>query len=168
MTARHREVLSSLVEMGAELAREAYRQGMVGELPIAEATIAFERIARCVRRSAMLVRRLAEPVAPFAHPAAHRMATRARVLRAVEDTINGSCEADAAESLHAELRERMDAPELEDEIGDRPTEEIIAEICADLGVTAIAATPAKAQVNWPTDPTHADHATVVGQRFREK
>ena len=39
-----------------------------------------------------------------------------------------------AESLHAELQERLDAPDLEDDISSRPTPEIIAEICKDLGL----------------------------------
>ena len=38
-----------------------------------------------------------------------------------------------AEALQAELNERLDAPEFDDDL-DRPTAEIIAEICRDLGL----------------------------------
>ena len=42
-----------------------------------------------------------------------------------------------AERLRAELVERLDSPELEEEIGQRPIEDIVTEIRRDLGLEAM-------------------------------
>ena len=106
-------------------------------------TIAFDRIARAVRRSIMLARSLAQPapIQPGPGPARHRAAARRRIIREVEDAIQRTASSpnngrDAAETLQAELRDRLDAPDLDDDITLRPTADIISEICRDLGLAA--------------------------------
>jgi len=120
---------------------------------------AFDRTARAVRRGVMLYRILAEPPPPAPDPARHRADARKRILREVEDTIGrtahdparpgsdntgsdnpgaGRLDADNpdADSLTAELHDRLDAPDLDDDIAIRPAADIITEICRDLGLLA--------------------------------
>ena len=115
-------------------------------------TLAFDRIARAVRRSILLARSLSHPVQPAPDPARHRAAARRRVIREVEDAIqrtatraSASDGQDGPETLQAELRDRLDAPDLDDDISSRPTADIIAEICRDLGL----AVPPGGSRPWP-------------------
>ena len=114
-------------------------------IPASDALIslaaAFDRTARAVRRGILLARSLAEPVQPARDPAQARAATRRRILREVEDAIQrtganaGARDGqDGAETLQAELRDRLDAPDLDWDITARPVADIIAEICRDLGL----------------------------------
>ena len=52
----------------------------------------------------------------------------------MEDVIHRRATSPRAESLHAELNERLDAPDLDDDLETRPVADIIAEICRDLGL----------------------------------
>ncbi len=108
---------------------------------------AFDRTARAVRRGILLARSLAHPVQPAPDPAGHRAAARRRILRKVEDAIhrpgiggggNGR-DSDGRDDagLHAELRDRMDAPDLDDDIASRPIAEIITEIRRNLGLASL-------------------------------
>jgi hypothetical protein len=111
---------------------------------------AFDRIARAIRRSIALARSLADPAPPAKNPAQHRAAARRRILREVEDTIQrmspGSDDADfdaadaddaSADALTAELHDRLDAPDLDDDVSSRPVADIITEICRDLGLAVL-------------------------------
>ncbi len=116
---------------------------------------AFDCTARAVRRSIALARSLADPVPPAQDPAQHRAAIRKRILREVEDTIqrtapssdqaasgdasfeDADSEDTSAKALTAELHDRLDAPDLDDDISSRPVAEIITEICRDLGLAAL-------------------------------
>jgi len=115
-------------------------------------TAAFDQLARAVRRCIALARSLNKPMHPARNPAPNRTAARKRILRAVEDTIQrtnsdghglgvSDDDRDAAEALHAglhaELLDRMDAPDLDDDIRDRPIDDIIKEICRDLGIASL-------------------------------
>ena len=128
---------------------------------------AFDRIARAVRRSIALARSLDALAPPARDPAQHRAAARRRILREVEDTIQrtapGSANAtpahaaldgfgtDAADpndvsaaALTAELHDRLDTPDLNDDLSSRPVADIITEICRDLGLaTPLGAHPWK-------------------------
>ncbi len=162
----HREVLNDLIDMGADLARLLHKQAMavgwVSEAPPTTAprpaspehhnptpdlTLAFDRVARCVRRTVLLARRIAEPLpVPAEHRAAQtaaelRVAARKRIIRDVEDAIARAAQSapkadKAADALHAELHDRLDAPELDDDIRHRSIPDIIADICRDLGIAA--------------------------------
>ena len=105
----------------------------------------FDQIARAVRRCIALAHSLDAPKQqPASHPAQHeapdRTAARTRILRAVEDNIQrppDNPECDDAEVLLSDFRERMDAPDLDDDIRSRPVEDIIRDILRDLGLAAL-------------------------------
>jgi len=112
---------------------------------LAATIAAFNCTVRAVRRGVMLARILAEPPTPVPDPARHRADARKRILREVEDTIQrpGSdgrggpaLPAGLQDSLRAELRDRLDAPDLDDDIAGRPVADIITEIRRDLGLDA--------------------------------
>ena len=154
----HRQALDDLITMGTDLARALHRQALIqaeaaqAALPpqptphapyeppattLVTLTTAFDRIARAVRRCIALAQHLARPPAPARDPAQHRAAARRQVIRAVEDTIYRTAhEGDRAESLNAELRDRLDAPDLDSDLTYRPIPDIIAELCRDLGLAA--------------------------------
>ena len=162
----YRRVLHELIDMGADLARMVHAEARsridlraeaqtaagsradrlaAGELtPAADATVAFDRIARAIRRTVSLARRLDEPV-PARETvqraaAEHRAAARRLIIRAVEDAIQRQPSDDAAwdteGDCYAELEERLDGPDLDDDIDHRPVGDIIVDICRDLGIAA--------------------------------
>ena len=133
----YRGVLRELIDMGADLARLVHQQAEQAVVPAAEAAVAFERITRAVRRSILLAQKLDEPARA---PGADRWTARRRVIRAVEDAIQREADEGDSESLHAEFLDRLDGPDLEDDLGDRPVGEIIADICHDLGLGAMPGT----------------------------
>jgi hypothetical protein len=107
---------------------------------------AFDSISRTVRRCIMLAHSLNEPPKPARTPAPDRTAARKHILRAVEDTLQRQdyddsyrvC--DPTEVLHAELLDRMDAPDLDRDIESRPIDDIIKDILRDLGLAALPGT----------------------------
>ena len=153
--AYYRRVLHDFIEMGAELARLVVQEARTaaeaaptasdgGAAPRSgagpERAVAFERIARAVRRSIMLARTLDEPVAAVDHTGERRRATRRRIIRAVEDMMRRES-GDAAESLDADPRERLDADEVDVAIDPQIVAVILAEICQDLGLAAVPEMP---------------------------
>ena len=134
----YRTMLHELIELGVELARDVCRQAKAApapERPQADVAVMFERVSRAVRRTIALAQRLGEPVARDTRPEAARQMARRRVIRQVEDRIQFEPDRPGhRECLRSELYERMDAPELEEELDLRPAAEIIAEICRDLGI----------------------------------
>jgi hypothetical protein len=107
---------------------------------------AFDSISRTVRRCIMLAQSLDAPAKPARTAAPDRTAARKRILRAVEDTLGRQdyddsyrvC--DPTEALHAELLDRMDAPDLDRDIESRPIDDIIKDILRDLGLAALPGT----------------------------
>ncbi len=136
-------MLHGLIVVGADLAQVVQEQARhpVAPEPIAELAEAFERIARAVRRTVALARTLDEPVKARAvrAPGPGHAAARARIRREVEEVIELGVEASEAEELREQLRDRMERPEFEDELGSRPIEEIIAGLFQDLRLAAQAA-----------------------------
>ena len=151
-----RAVLHTLVGMGADMARLLHAQA-THQAEAARAAVpppptpampyeppattlvalagAFDCISRTVRRCIALAEHLARPPAPNRDPARSRTAARKRILREVEDTIHRTAhEGDRAESLQAELRDRLDAPDLDWDLATRPIPDIIAELTQDLGL----------------------------------
>lgn len=147
-------VLHDLITMGADLARAVHHQA-TAHTQAAEAALpptprpnpdtlihlatSFERIARAIRRCIALSQHLGQPAKPANDPAQLRAAARKRILRVVEDTIqrpSNSHDHEGAGALNAELRERMEAPEFNDDLDTRPVADIIEEICRDLGLAA--------------------------------
>ena len=136
--AYYRRVLHELIDMGVDLARMIHGQAKADAGGDAGLAVAFDRIARTVRRTIGLARRLDEPVAGR-DAARRRVAARRQIIRAVEDAIQDR-EPERREALEAELLERLDRPDLDDDIDHRPVDVIIAEICRDLGLTAVPGT----------------------------
>ena len=139
----YRDVLHELIEIGADLARmvqqKAKAQPDTGPEAVAEFAEAFDRIARAVRRTIGLARRVGEPVPQATGPNGSadgpgNIAARKRIIREVEDTIQRKAKGSEAESLHGELRERLDAPDLDDDLSHLPVDQIIENICRDLGI----------------------------------
>jgi hypothetical protein len=130
----YREVLHELIEMGLDLARQAHAAAK-GDIPAAAQ--AFDQMARTVRRTIGLAQRLNDPV-PRETPVAQRRAmARRRILRDVEDAIQRKGLGDReSRGLRDELLERLDGPDVADDIDHRPINEIIADICRDLGLVA--------------------------------
>ena len=144
-TQYYHRVLHRMIDLGANLA-ERIQQTPVNP---AEATAAgrepdaaptdtvsreFDRVTRGVRRSIILAQRIQDPVAARAEadPAQHRILARKRILRVVEDEIHDKFDGETAEAMRQELLERLDSPELEDDIDTRPIDEIIIDIRRDL------------------------------------
>ena len=140
----YREVLHELVEMATDIARAVHRQAVAQpaaapkpeQASQPDPTIAFDRIARTIRRTIALARKLDEPASPGPAQGTHqrRRAARKQIIRDVEDTIQRRTDGAEAEALHAELYERLDAPDLDDDIDTQPIADIIAAICRDLGI----------------------------------
>ncbi len=111
---------------------------------------AFDQVARTVRRCIMLAQSLDTPKPPARtltpDRTADRTAARKRILRAVEDTLGRQAYDDSyrvcdpTEVLHAELLDRMDAPDLDRDIESRPIDDIIKDILRDLGLAALPGT----------------------------
>ena len=158
----YREALHDFITIGTSLARHLHQQvtGQPEATPPATqpaptppaaitpeaAAMAFDRLARSVRRSIMLARKLAEPPAPAKDPAHHRAAARKRIIREVEDAIqrhshatDSADDADPA-SLTTELHDRLDTPDLDRDLTTRPIADIVTELCRDLGLAALPGT----------------------------
>ena len=150
-TQHYRQMLYELAEMGMDIARTLHRQATQpaaaadpapAEAPQPDPTVAFDRIARAIRRTIALARTLTDPAppSPAAQAGQRRLSARKQVIRAVEDTIQRETQGAEAEALHTEFRERLDAPDLDDDIGHMPIGEVIAMVCRDLGIAHIPGT----------------------------
>ena len=131
----YRRVLHELIEMGTDLARMVHGQAQADLAEAPALAVAFERVARTVRRTIGLARQLGE-----APEQRRRVAVRRQIVRAVEDSIQ-ELAPERQDDLEAELLERLDGPDVADDIDHRPVAEIIAEICRDLGLSALAGRP---------------------------
>ncbi len=142
-----RRVLVHLVEIGDEMAemvrqearanaaaatREPDPQTALAPAPQTNLADAYERITRSIRRSIMLYQKLAEPQKILSEP--YRIAARKKLIRDVEDAIQANAEPGDEEKLHAEFLDRLDRPDLENEIADRPIADIVTDMCRDLGI----------------------------------
>ena len=135
--AQHRRVLSLLIDLGAALAQEI---AQTPSDPVTDRAEAFERVSRATRRAILVARHVAQQIAHRPAPAApltaaqRRTTARARLLREVQDTIQTKARPADADALRAELIDRIDAPELDADLLNRPTADLIAEFLRDLGL----------------------------------
>jgi hypothetical protein len=121
-------------DQAASAAAEA-RRDAVGRAEVVAAC--FTQVSRAIRRTVMLAERLDRGWArPCGADNRHAMARR-QIVRAVSDAIARDADGEAAEGLTEAFRERLDSLDRLDEIGDRPIEDIIREICRDLGVDPV-------------------------------
>jgi hypothetical protein len=127
----HQEVLEDLLAVGMRFIHRADVQAERAPETLPEMAVVYDRVARSVRRTIALQHHLERAN----NQPERRAAARRRIIRAVEDAIDHRARSGAeAETLVAELHEHLDRPELEHEIDDRPVEDIIADICHDLGL----------------------------------
>ena len=152
----HRRVLRQMMDAGmvfinalSQAAAAHANSGAPGPGPLPELAVAFDRVTRSVRRTVALAEHLGKPAPAAGTPTAcaptalNRVAARKRILREVEDTIERlprtetgtetDRDTDAA-ALRAELVERLDSPDLDDDIDTRPVADIIIDIVRDLGL----------------------------------
>jgi hypothetical protein len=106
----------------------------VPAIPPLAAAASFDRACRNVRQTVMLVGQVGRPKTPASRPGAHRIAARKRIIRDMEDVIQRTAHGPRAERLYAELAERLDAPDLEEELDTRQVAEIVTDLCRDLGL----------------------------------
>ncbi len=155
---RHLRLLQELAEIGMDIAR-AVRAEAVAEADAAEPApsrfgnadpgLVFSRIARAVRQTLALEARIAEGIATARVEEDKRRADEASLefdLREqeVRDYVIEAIEAEAAERqapdshierLLDDLDERMNEGDYDEALADGPIGELVARICADLGVT---------------------------------
>ena len=135
-TPYYREILHDLIELGTEIARHTHRQALAAEgAEAGDHTLAFDRVARTIRRTILLAQRIEDEA-----PVRKQSAARRRIIRAVEDAIERTPKSTDKPILHNELQERLEAPEFADDITATPIAEIIADLCRDLGIAALPGT----------------------------
>ena len=127
-------VLHRITDVGADLVAMVHAQAKVQAeaaptAPLTHAINDYDRATRAIRRNIMLSQKLDQPTQ-------RRAAGRRQIIRAVENHIHRHADDDA--ELHAELMDRLDRPELAEDLDDdRPVEAIITDIVRDLGLAAI-------------------------------
>ena len=151
---KYRLALDELMDMAMDVARLVHGEAKtLADAPPTEDTgdataraklvaviaAAFDRAARTVRRTANLARHIDDPIKPSGEPGPDHTAARRDIIRAVEDTIQEKASGERAEALRAELFERMDCLDIDEEI-DRQTRllDVINMIRKDLGLPKLA------------------------------
>ena len=141
--AHYRSVLNTLINQGADLARRIHEHATAAtptleNRPDADPTVAFDRIARAVRRTIALARHIAADPALQRPAQPLRDTARAQLIRGVEDAIHRTRRPENhghdTDPLYAEFAERLEDPELEFDLKGRSVDDVIEEICRDLGV----------------------------------
>jgi hypothetical protein len=128
--------LAEAIEADRAIAAAAEARGTV--VPRVEAvTRAFAQVSRAIRRTVLLAERMDQGWArPGRADNRHAMARR-QIARGVADAIASEADGTRKERLTEALAERLDALDEVEEIGSRPAEEIVREICRDLGVDPV-------------------------------
>jgi hypothetical protein len=149
MRERQDRILAELCELGLVLARDLQACALAADQASekADLSLAFQRTSRSVRQTLALEsklerdRRLAEREAYEAVERAETVRAaqrRAQVKLAVERCVWSEAEGDEAETLLADLDDRLERDALSDAFSDdEPVETHIARLCAELGVTPL-------------------------------
>jgi hypothetical protein len=129
-------VLNEMIGAGADITQFSYRMAEAFQTDpevLGNTVLSFERTSGTVRHTIAMAHRLAAPAK--APDLERRASARARIIRGVEDVIQSKV-ADAQDlaSLNAELLDRMDLPGLDYDVETRPAEDLIIEICRDMGL----------------------------------
>ena len=138
----YRATLHELIELGTAMARDIAAQAArdtkalatTPDAPRPDHTIAFDRVARTVRRCILMARHIAKDAKRSEQA---RTQARTQVIRTVEDAITRARVPNPAET-RSEFRERLDAPDLAEaldiDLQTRPIADVIEELQRDLGV----------------------------------
>ncbi len=119
----------------ADRAAAAAAEGRQTVVARAEAVAAaFARVSRSVRLTVLLADRMDRGWARGRAADDRRTMARRQVARGVADVIAREADGERAERLREGLADQLERLDAEDELGDRPAEAIIAEICRDLGL----------------------------------
>ena len=95
---------------------------------------AFNQTARAIRRTILLAERLDRGWACPVAATNHQAVARRQITRAVTDAIARETDGDRAERLTETVAERLDSLDTLDDVTSRPAEDIIRDICRDLGL----------------------------------
>jgi hypothetical protein len=129
--------LREMVALGLDIGRIIHQQVVAHALdsphsPIPEsASHDYDRVFRAVRRGILLAKRLNQPFPERPHTEARHQPRRE------PDQTNESEAASPEKSDRIDRRDRIDEPEHEDDLGNRPTPEIFNEIREDLGLAPV-------------------------------
>jgi hypothetical protein len=128
-------------------------------------TSAFARVSRAVRLTVLLAERLDRGWARRGAADDRVAMARRQIARGVEDAIERTADGERAERLTEALADRLESLDVETELADRPAEEIIREICRDLGLDPklMAARPPQWDAARPAE-TDAAAPHAVGRR----
>ena len=118
-------------DQAAAAAAEA-RRAVVARTQIVAA--AYAHTARAIRRTVHLAERLDRGWARPTIADTRQAMARRHIARTVSDTIAQQTEGDRAERLTEALADRLDSPDTLDDVTSRPAEDIIRDICRDLGL----------------------------------
>ena len=144
----YRHILHQVIEINVTLARVLDQRVQAHAEPappdaeprhdLITIAAAVNDTSRTIRHCILVARKVAEPIKAAPDPEQRRVAARQRIIRQVEDKIHRhSFDQDEADSLNAELQERLERPDLADDIDHRPIAEIIADLCRDFGLEAV-------------------------------
>ena len=144
----YRHVLHIVIDINVNLARvlnlqvQAHAEPDSPDAPplreLIEVAASLNDTSRTIRKCILVARKAAEPIKAAPDPEQRRIAAKQRIIRQVEDKIHRHAfDEREGESLNAELQERLDRPDLDDEIDNRPVAEIIADLCRDFGLEAV-------------------------------
>ena len=132
---------------------------MADAVPRVEALArALDRVSRSVRRCIGLQLRIAAGWPRTASDSRAAMVKR-QVARGVGEAIRHAADGEAAERLFDELAERLQEPELDDEIGALPVDEIVRRICRDLGLANCDLVKGAPEAGRPQPPERPNHDT---------
>ena len=135
-TERFRVMLNHVIDVCVEVVDGLQAQAKTG--PATAVAIPLEHIVRTLRRTMALAQKYAEPPKANAKTVARQ---RSRIFRDVTDVIQRSAETDReARSLRNEARERIDSPDMLDDIADLPVEKIVTDLLRDLGLAHLPGT----------------------------
>jgi hypothetical protein len=129
----YRGILHGMIAGGADFANMLHLQAKARfeaapeTAEITKPALAHDRLTRGVRRGILMAQHLDNPVQ-------RRQSARRQIIRQVEDAIQRHAIGEEADALQAELCDRLDSPDVEEDIGDRPVADIIKDICRDLGL----------------------------------
>ena len=135
-TGEETALAGSLAEaIEADRATAAAAEAQQTMVPRAEAVAkAFRLVSRSVRMTVLLAERVDRGWARQGASDDRVAMARRQIARAVTDAIGQDADLERAERLTEALAERMERLDVEAAIGNRPAEDIIAEICRDLGL----------------------------------